>query len=81
MEVRQVAHLVVKLVWQVKQLYWQLLHTLVAVMMIYPVSQSQVEVAVLSVLFRFGLQVRQVLEASQVMHRELQAEHVPPVLR
>jgi hypothetical protein len=50
-------------------------------MMIYPVSQSQVDVRVLSVLLRFGLQVRQVFAALQVIHRELHAEQVPPELR
>lgn len=49
--------------------------------MMYPVSQSQVDVAALRVLFRFGLQVRQVFAALHVMHRELQGEQVPPELR
>lgn len=43
----------------------------------YPVRQSQVEVLLLRVLLRLGLQVRQVEPLMQVEQRERQGAHSP----
>jgi hypothetical protein len=75
-----VAHLLTKLVTQVKQVAWQVWQRLVAVIKMKPVWQSQVEAAVLRVRFKLVLQVRQVLLLLQVRQRELHGAQSPEEL-